>query len=195
MGLDGTATRPFPLRPQARRRASGAVTAAGRAWAGTLRQYGLRPLERGGRLAGLLIEVRRHERQTTVETRIIYNGVEYASVEDMPPDVRFAYEQALIRFADDNRDGIPDVAQGGGRAEIRVESRSRYIVNDREYSSLDGMPPDVRSAIERLRDRAIPSHSQPRIIRSGNRPKRVSCSWTILMGVALAVIAVLTLTT
>ncbi len=124
-----------------------------------------------------------------MRTRIIYNGVEYASVEDMPSDVRFAYEQAMIRFADDNRDGIPDMVQKGSTGEIRVAKRSRCVVNGQEYGSLDEMPADVRQRIERLREGIAPAPMPPRVIRSGSAAKRTGCSVTIvaLIGLACAV--------
>ena len=121
-----------------------------------------------------------------MSTRIIYNGVEYASVEEMPPDVRFAYEQAMVRFADENRDGIPDVVQKGSTSEIRVESRTRYVVNGQEYGSLDEMPANIRQTIERLGDREGLAPPPSRVVRSGVAAKRTGCGGTILMAMGLA---------
>ena len=46
-------------------------------------------------------------------TRIIFNGQEYDSPEAMPPDVRKAYQVMLDQLQDKDKDGIPDVLQGG----------------------------------------------------------------------------------
>lgn len=48
-----------------------------------------------------------------VRTKIIFNGKEYSSPEDMPPEVRRIYDNAMTTvLADQNRDGIPDLFQG-----------------------------------------------------------------------------------
>jgi hypothetical protein len=41
------------------------------------------------------------------------NGKSYASLDEMPPDVRQAYEQMVGVFTDKNRDGVPDIMEGG----------------------------------------------------------------------------------
>jgi hypothetical protein len=53
---------------------------------------------------------------TGAQTRIVFNGKEYASPHEMPADVRQAYDQIM---GDANRDGIPDVFQGEGLSQIR----------------------------------------------------------------------------
>ena len=63
-----------------------------------------------------------------VKTRIKYQGQEYSSVEELPPEVRAAYERAI--------------ATGGA-------SVSRKIVfNGQEYASLDQMPAAERQLYE-----------------------------------------------
>ncbi len=43
-------------------------------------------------------------------TKIVFNGQEYSSPDEMPPDARAAYDFAMKGvLADANRDGIPDV--------------------------------------------------------------------------------------
>ena len=44
-------------------------------------------------------------------TKIIANGKEYNSIEELPPDVREKYDQA-IGTLDANRDGVPDFLEG-----------------------------------------------------------------------------------
>ncbi len=54
-----------------------------------------------------------------IRSRIIFNGKEYASPEEMPPDVRQAYNQAIgIMLADANQNGIPDIFEGGGNTTV-----------------------------------------------------------------------------
>ena len=57
-------------------------------------------------------------------TKIVFNGQEYSSPDEMPPEARAAYDFAMKGvLADANRDGIPDVfksvgAAGGFKARI-----------------------------------------------------------------------------
>lgn len=52
-------------------------------------------------------------------TRIVFNGKEYSSLEKMPPEVRQAYDQAMAAvLADADRNGLPDILEGGGSATV-----------------------------------------------------------------------------
>ncbi len=48
------------------------------------------------------------------QARIIFNGREYANADEMPPEARAAYEQAMSVFADADRNGVPDIFEGAG---------------------------------------------------------------------------------
>lgn len=120
-----------------------------------------------------------------MSTRIIFNDVAYDSVEHMPPDVRFAYEQAMLRFEDSDRDGIPDAVQDPGVSEIKVRTETRYVINGREYRSLDEMPPDVRNLIARERTGEMPAQLGTRVTPALRPPRRLSCTWAILTGAVL----------
>src|SRR5688500_17583702 len=86
-------------------------------------------------------------------TRIVVNGQEYSSVDEMPPDVRRIYDQTLAGFADVNRNGVPDFieqtgipgAPGVNVTEIR---HSSFTVNDQTFDDLSKLPPDVRRLYE-----------------------------------------------
>ena len=67
-----------------------------------------------------------------IERRIIVNGREYAGVEEMPDDVRHAYEQAM---ASAGREGYGINPAG---------PQTRVIFNGREYASRDEMPEEIR---------------------------------------------------
>lgn len=47
--------------------------------------------------------------------KIVINGREYASADEMPPAIREAYERALALTADTDANGVPDVLEGKGR--------------------------------------------------------------------------------
>ena len=55
-----------------------------------------------------------------VKTKINYKGQEYSSVEELPPEVRAAYEKAM--------------ATGGASVSTKI------VFNGQEYASLDQMP-------------------------------------------------------
>lgn len=78
-------------------------------------------------------------------TRIIFNGREYASLEQMPPEVRRAHERLFASLPDRDGNGIPDLLEGDGGFH-QIESRIHF--NGREYTCPDEMPPDVRAAYE-----------------------------------------------
>src|SRR5437870_5950311 len=64
---------------------------------------------------------------TKTFTRITVNGQTYASVDEMPSEVRQQYEKAMSMLADKNRNGIPDVLEGS-----TVEGKGvRTVVNQK----------------------------------------------------------------
>jgi hypothetical protein len=64
-----------------------------------------------------------------MRTRIIFNGQEYSSPEEMPAEVRRAYDQAMGSvLADADRDGIPDIFEAGGGATVfHTEVRTQAV--------------------------------------------------------------------
>ena len=47
-------------------------------------------------------------------TKITVNGKTYASVEEMPAEVRQQYERAMSMLPDRDGNGVPDVLEGKG---------------------------------------------------------------------------------
>jgi hypothetical protein len=71
-----------------------------------------------------------------VKRKFIVNGKEYSSVEEMPPELREAYEKAV-------RSGA------GFRIEKpQVSLETKIVFNGKEYDSLEVMPADVRRAYQ-----------------------------------------------
>ena len=58
----------------------------------------------------------------TLKTKIRYNGQEYSSPADLPPDVRLAYEKALRE----------------------VPLKTKFVINGEQFANESGMPADVR---------------------------------------------------
>ena len=80
--------------------------------------------------------------------KLTVNGITYESVNDMPPEVRRVYDQAMAKLpdlADRDGDGIPDFVQGEGRpVHGRTTVRKTLVVNGTSYADENAMPPDVR---------------------------------------------------
>ena len=83
-----------------------------------------------------------------METKIIFNGKTYANVEDMPEEVRQAYQQALAQFADADKNGIPDILERGGAGNVIAIQQSSISFNGREFKSVGEMPAVVRRLFE-----------------------------------------------
>ncbi len=75
--------------------------------------------------------------KVNIKTRIRFNGKEYSCLEDMPPQVRQAYEKALAS------------AQTSGTGLIS-HTTSKLIFNGHEYASVDEMPADIRRMYEQV---------------------------------------------
>lgn len=73
--------------------------------------------------------------KVTVKTRFKVNGKEYGSLEELPPDIRDAYEKAMA-------------AKGGGPLAGGAPGSAKVTFNGREYASLDEMPPEERRMYE-----------------------------------------------
>src|SRR5262245_65570761 len=102
-----------------------------------------------------------------METRITVNGVEYRSVDEMPPDVRAEYDRMMSMLADRDGDGVPDVLQGQLTHESTrstnsinligsVSKISTITVNGKQYDRLDDVPPELRQLIDRARASGTP---------------------------------------
>ena len=94
---------------------------------------------------------------------IVIDGKTYKSVEEMPADVRRAYERAMSQFADNDRSGHPDVLEDLASLKDQNKigmpdafegmlsnmiSSTKIVADGNEYNSLDELPPDVRAKYE-----------------------------------------------
>jgi hypothetical protein len=83
-----------------------------------------------------------------METKIIFNGKTYTSIESMPEEVRQAYQDTLAQFADADKNGIPDILERGGAGNVIAIQQSSINFNGREYKSVGEMPAIVRRLFE-----------------------------------------------
>ena len=83
-----------------------------------------------------------------METKIIFNGKTYAKVEDMPDEIRQAYQQALTHLEDADKNGIPDILERGAKGNVIAIQQSSINFNGKEYKSVGEMPAIVRRLFE-----------------------------------------------
>ncbi|MBK9927174.1 MAG: hypothetical protein IPP66_18045 [Anaerolineales bacterium] len=88
--------------------------------------------------------------------RIVIDGKTYNSVDEMPPDIRQKYEEAMRTFqgdtvsqvgnitADNNNNSLSDVFESMPSGKI-VANIMKFIVDGSEYKSLDDLPPEARA--------------------------------------------------
>jgi hypothetical protein len=93
---------------------------------------------------------------------IIIDGKTYHSIDEMPPDIRQKYEQAIRSlgdangnrtpdafesmnvFADKNKDGVPDIFENIATSQAVVNSM-KIIVDGKEFNGLEDLPPEARA--------------------------------------------------
>ena len=83
---------------------------------------------------------------------IEFNGKTYASVEEMPPEERKAYEAAMRLLAESDKKGLWELMKaarkaGGVHHEVTIRAM-KIVVNGREYTSVEEMSPEDRSLYE-----------------------------------------------
>lgn len=99
---------------------------------------------------------------------VVIDGKTYKSVDEMPPDIRAKYEEAMLGLdrdrngmpdmldranplEDKNQDGIPDAFEGLASfqgATPQVVSSTKVLVNGQVYDGLDQLPPEIRAQYE-----------------------------------------------
>ncbi len=129
-------------------------------------------------------------------SKITFNGKEYSSVDEMPPDVRQTYEKVIQVFQDKDQDGVPDIFQGGaqniqGAQKIVINQGlfTKIIFNGKEYSSVDEMPPNVRQAYEQAMSAFADQNKNgmPDVFESsGNAVVQVSKQFSVGRNLSLA---------
>lgn len=78
--------------------------------------------------------------------KIMMNGREFHSLDDLPPEARAKVEQAMSRL-DANHNGVPDMLENNTNASS-VNSSVKFLVNGQEVRGLEDLPPEVRLRYE-----------------------------------------------
>ena len=87
-----------------------------------------------------------------VKRKFKVNGKEYNSIEEMPPDIRNAFEKAMALQA------------GSGQQANPATMQTKIIFNGTEYQSIDAMPQDVRQLYEKVLKTAETGNAPANII-------------------------------
>jgi hypothetical protein len=78
-----------------------------------------------------------------MQTRIVFNGKEYAGPEEMPDDVRKEFLAMLAQIGTDaDGNGVPDVLEGKGN--VLGLQQSSITVNGRTVDNVKDLPPPLR---------------------------------------------------
>jgi hypothetical protein len=91
-----------------------------------------------------------------VKRKFKINGKEYNSIEEMPPDIRNAFEKAMASQA------------GSGQQINPATVQTKIIFNGTEYQSIDAMPQDVRQLYEKVLKAAETGNAPANIITIGD---------------------------
>ena len=96
---------------------------------------------------------------------IVIDGKTYHSVNEMPPEIRQKYEQAMRSlgdgnqnqvpdvfeaanlFADQDKDGVPDLLENIASGHATVNTM-KIIVDGKEFDGLEHLPPEARARYE-----------------------------------------------
>jgi len=88
-----------------------------------------------------------------VSNKIIFNGQEYDSPEEMPSDIRQAYEGAINMLSQRNS------GTAGPKVNINVKTNIRFVFQGKTYNSSDEMPPEVRAAYDKAMEQIDKDHN------------------------------------
>jgi hypothetical protein len=86
-----------------------------------------------------------------MSSKIIFNGKEYNNVDEMPADARQAYQQAMGVFGDANKNGIPDILEGGVPSTniVMTTGQMQIVWDGKVYTSIDQLPPEAREKYQK----------------------------------------------
>lgn len=84
-----------------------------------------------------------------MQQKISFNGKTYERLEDMPPEIRQAYESVMQVLADQNQNGVPDLFEGALGTQTNL-ARSTILYEGQAYERIDQLPPEAREKYERM---------------------------------------------
>lgn len=117
----------------------------------------------------------------TTTTRFTIGGKTYNSVDEMPADVRAQYEKVQAMFADNDHNGIPDIAEG-------ADSQAKVVQTVTSFSNTIPVGAAMRGSLGRS-----PSMRQlnAKAVRDAGVGGQVSWGKVIALLVGVAIVALL----
>jgi hypothetical protein len=112
---------------------------------------------------------------------IVIDGKTYHSVDEMPPDVRQKYEEAMRSLGDEDNNLIADVVEKITAGQPAISSM-KIIVDGKEFGSIENLPPEARARYEAAMGKldanrnGIPDFVE-RMTGTSNQPVNVSASF------------------
>ncbi|NMB55253.1 MAG: hypothetical protein GYA15_11180 [Leptolinea sp.] len=86
---------------------------------------------------------------------IIVNGKVYTNPDDVPPEVRAAYQKALEMLHDSDKNGIPDFLEGKPGVNVSespvtvvLPQQKQFVVDGKVYTNAEQMPRHVKLKYE-----------------------------------------------
>jgi len=87
-----------------------------------------------------------------MQTRIVFNGHEYSGIEEMPDDVRRAFQDKLAQLTQDaDHDGVPDVLQGKGIG----AGGAAIAINGHTIENIKDLPTPIRWLVSSMLEHAV----------------------------------------
>lgn len=74
------------------------------------------------------VNVEHEQMQGVTVSMVAFEGQTYTNVDDMPPQVREAYEKAMAVLSDSDQDGMPDILEGAIQV---IDLRGQEAAEDR----------------------------------------------------------------
>jgi hypothetical protein len=113
----------------------------------------------------------------------IVNGRKYASIDEMPPEDRARYQEAIrSMMADRNANGIPDIfEETSGRTSVKL------TVNGTVYNHVDEVPAQYRQFIA---DAISNRSNSVRVLGTSSASLRIPTWIFVIMSALLAVAAI-----
>ncbi len=131
---------------------------------------------------------------------IVIDGKTYHSIDEMPPDIRQKYEQAMRSlgdandnqipdtfetmniFADKNKNGVPDVLDNlvAGNA---VVNSMKIVVDGKEVNGLENLPPEYRARYQEAMNKldanrnGIPDFAEGMMTNATNQSANIATSF------------------
>jgi hypothetical protein len=95
--------------------------------------------------------------------QLIYKGKTYASIDDMPPDIREIYKRAMGILVDNDHNGVPDILEGKSAGNTPIIQSTQiqidppqFIADGKVYASAAELPLDKRQKLAQAMARLDP---------------------------------------